>query len=133
MSSLHDRIRSMISTELDLNLNCSLVKGRIYDNQILRIKKNERILENLSHFPVTSSKGLKPSFQNRSQYEHEREVAQSCPTLCNPMNYSLPGSSVHGIFQAIVLEWIAISFSKGSSQPRDRTWVSHIIDRRFAV
>ena len=38
---------------------------------------------------------------------------------------------VHRIFQAIVLEWITISFSKGSSQPRDRTWVSHIIDRIF--
>ena len=40
-----------------------------------------------------------------------REVAQSCPTLCNPMDCSLPGSSVHGIFQARVLEWVAISFS----------------------
>ena len=39
------------------------------------------------------------------------EVAQSCPTLCNPMDCSLPGSSVHGIFQARVLEWVAISFS----------------------
>ena len=45
------------------------------------------------------------------------EVAQSCPTLCDPIDCSLPGSSVHGIFQAIVLEWIAISFSRGSSQP----------------
>ena len=44
--------------------------------------------------------------------ESESEVAQSCPTLCDPMDCSLPGSSVHGIFQAIVLEWIAISFSK---------------------
>ena len=61
------------------------------------------------------------------------EVAQSCPTLCNPMDCSLPGSSVHGIFQARVLEWIAISFSKGSSQPRDQTRVSHIVDRRFTV
>ena len=43
------------------------------------------------------------------------------------------GSSVHGIFQAIVLERIAISFSKGSSQPRDRTWVSCTVDRRFTV
>ena len=42
----------------------------------------------------------------------EIEVAQSCPTLCDPMGYSLPGSPVHGIFQARVLEWIAISFSK---------------------
>ena len=61
------------------------------------------------------------------------EVAQSCPTLCDPMDCSLPGSSVHGIFQAIVLEWIAISFSKGSSQPRDRTRVSHIVERRFTI
>ena len=65
--------------------------------------------------------------------EREHEVAQSCLTLCDPMNCSLPGSSVHGIFQAIVLEWIAISFSRGSSQPRDRTPVSHIVDRRFTI
>ena len=44
--------------------------------------------------------------------ECEHEVAQSCPTLCHPMDLSPPGASVHGIFQAIVLEWIAISFSK---------------------
>ena len=49
------------------------------------------------------------------------------------MDCSLPGSSVHGIFQAIVLEWIAISFSRGSSRPRDRTRVSCIVDRRFTV
>ena len=66
-------------------------------------------------------------------YLYVREVAQSCPTLCDPMDCSLPGSSVHGIFQAIVLEWIAISFSNGSSQPRDRTRVSRIVDRRFTV
>ena len=61
------------------------------------------------------------------------EDAQSCPTLCNSMDCSLPGSSVHGIFQAIVLEWIAISFSRGSSWPRDQTWVSRIVDRCFTV
>ena len=61
------------------------------------------------------------------------EVAQSCPTLCNPINCSVPGSSVHGIFQATVLEWIAISFSRGSSQPRARTQVSGIVDRGFTV
>ena len=44
---------------------------------------------------------------------------------------SLPGFSVHGIFQAIVMEWIAIFFSRGSSRPRDWTWVSHIVDRRL--
>ena len=45
-------------------------------------------------------------------------VAQSCSTLCNPMDYKPPGSSVHGILQARILEWVAISFSRGSSQPR---------------
>ena len=54
-----------------------------------------------------------------TERECECEVAQSCPTLCDPMDCSLPGFSVHGFFQAIVLEWIAISFSKGSSQPTD--------------
>ena len=53
------------------------------------------------------------------------------PTLCDPMDCSLSGVSVHGIFQARVLEWIAISFSRGSSRPRNRTWVSHITGRRF--
>ena len=67
------------------------------------------------------------------QGESESEAAQSCPTLCNPMDCSLPGSSVHGIFQAIILEWIAISFSRGSSQPRAQTWVSRIVDRPFTV
>ena len=56
--------------------------------------------------------------------ESESEIAQSCPTLCNPLDCSLSGSSVHGIFQARVLEWIAISFSRGSSRPRNRTRVS---------
>ena len=59
--------------------------------------------------------------------------AQSCPTLCDPMDSSLPGSAVHGIFQARILEWAAISFSRGSSQPRDRTRVSCIADRRFTI
>ena len=50
-----------------------------------------------------------------AESESESEVAQSCPTLCDPMDCNLSGSSVHRIFQAIVLEWIAISFSSGSS------------------
>ena len=53
----------------------------------------------------------------------ESEVAQSCPTLCGPMDCSLPGSEIHRILQARILEWAAISFSRGSFQPRDRTWV----------
>ena len=54
-----------------------------------------------------------------------------CTTLCDTMDCSLPGSSVHGIFQARVLEWVAISFSRGSSWPRDCTWVSHNVGRHF--
>ena len=63
--------------------------------------------------------------------ESESKVAQSCPTLCNPVDYSLPGSSIHGILQAGILEWVAISFSRGSSRPRDQPRVSHIAGRRF--
>ena len=59
------------------------------------------------------------------------EVAQSCLTLWDPMDYSLPGSSLHGILQARVLEWVAISFSRGSSRPRDRTQVYCIPGRCF--
>ena len=61
----------------------------------------------------------------------ESEVTQSCPTFCDPMDYSQPDSSIHGILQARILEWIAISFSRGSSRPRDRTLVSRIEGRCF--
>ena len=60
-------------------------------------------------------------------------VAQSCPTLCDPMDCSPPGSSVHGILQARILEWIAIPFSRGSFWPRDQTRVFFIAGRFFTV
>ena len=76
----------------------------------------------------------RPAGLNKSREAYsESEVAQLCPTLCDPMDCSLPGSSIHGIFQAIVLEWIAISFSRGSSWPRNPTWVSRVVDRRLTV
>ena len=56
------------------------------------------------------------------QYVHAKSL-QSCPTLCDPMNHSPPGSSVHGILQARTLVWVAIPFFRGSSRPRDRTQV----------
>ena len=56
-------------------------------------------------------------------------VAQSCPALFDPMDCSPPGSSFHGTLQVRILEWVAITFSKGSSLPRDRTWVSRIAGR----
>ena len=60
-------------------------------------------------------------------------VAQSCLTFCDPMDCSLPGFSVHGILQLRILEWIAIPFSRGSSRPRDQTWVSCIASGLFTT
>ena len=53
--------------------------------------------------------------------------------LCHLMDYSPPGSFVHGIFQTCILKWVAISFSRGSSRPRDRTWASWIAGRWFTL
>ena len=61
------------------------------------------------------------------------EVTQSCLILCDPIDCNLPGSSIHGIFQARVMEWVAISFCRGSSQLRDQTWVSCIAGRHFTI
>ena len=60
-------------------------------------------------------------------------VVQSCPTLCDLMDCSPASSSVHGILQARILEWVAIPFSRGSSQPRDWTQVPYIVVRFFTV
>ena len=93
---------------------------------------------NISGLILQSKEGIAELIQKQDPYrysleESESEVAQPCPTFCDPMDCSLPGSSVHGIFQARVLEWVAISFSRGSSQPRDRIWDSHIAGRCFIV
>ena len=64
---------------------------------------------------------------------HSVKVTQSCLTLCDPMHCSPPGSSVHGILQARMLEWVAIPFSRASSQPRDQTQVSCIVGRFFTL
>ena len=81
---------------------------------------------NLDHIPFSCPPPLR-----KIEFENESEVAQSCRTLCNPMDCSPPGSSIHRIFQARVLEWGAISFSRGSSQSRDQTRVSRIVGRCF--
>ena len=87
---------------------------------------------------VYRQSGWRPAFQAERcakalRQESENEVAQSCPTLCDTMDSSLPGFSVHGILQARILEWVTISFSRGSSQSRDRTWVSCIGGRCFKL
>ena len=68
-----------------------------------------------------------------NERKSESEVAQSFPTLCDSIDCSLPGSSTHGIFQASILEWGAISFSRGSSRPRDWTLVPCTAGRLFTL
>ena len=60
-------------------------------------------------------------------------AAQSCPILCDPMDCSWPGSSVHGMLQARILGWVAIPFSRGSSWPRTQTQVSCIASGFFTI
>ena len=86
-------------------------------------------------FPLSQNSGQAGSHHTSAtetaEHQSESEVTQSCLTLCNPMDCSLHGSSLRGILQARVLEWVAISFSRGSSQPRDWTQVSCILGRCF--
>ena len=71
--------------------------------------------------------------QVSTEWEMKVLVTQLCPTLCDPMNCSPPGSSVHGILQARILEWVAISFTRGSSWPKDWTQVFCIVGRFFII
>ena len=91
------------------------------------------LAQGLQRKQVAGCMGWTESLMGRTVFTEESEVAQSWPTLCDPMDCSLPGASVHGIFQARILEWVAISFSRGSSQPRDQTQVSHIVGRLFNI
>ena len=93
--------------------------------------------QNLKHFIYFSTKSptkIKDNcHHNRSFPTLLSVLTQSCLTLCDPMDYSLPGSSVHGILQARILEWVAMPFSRGSSQPKDWTWGSCTAGRFFTV
>ena len=114
---------------------------------LLNVKRNEKLInvlmgQNVSKNETNMQMIINLNISSGSVYTwnfnliidtKESEVSQSCLTLCDPVDCSLLGSSVHGIFQARVLEWVAISFSRGSSQPRDRTQVSCIVGRRFTV
>ena len=79
---------------------------------------------------VNTKQNGKKWFKNQIEFNnscvHACWVTQLCPTLCNPIDCCLPVSSVHGIFQARILEWGATSFSRGSSWPRDQIFISYI-------
>ena len=102
------------------------------------------------HFPSAFSEGQLLTFLIYSKYcslhpsarghsftisslKYEVLVTQSCPALCGPMDRSLPGSSVHGIHQARMLEWVAMPFFRGSSWPRGQTRVSYTAGRFFTI
>ena len=76
---------------------------------------------------------LRKMSRTKIKWKSESEVTQSCLTVCDSMDCSLPGFSSHGIFQARILEWVAISFCRGSSWSRDQTWVSHIAGRLYCL
>ena len=93
----------------------------------------------LIHFEITFVKNIKSililffffwHLDVQSLWHHvlkwNEEVTQLCPTLCGPVDCSLPGSSVHGVLQARILEWVAVSFSRGTFQSRHWTQVQTI-------
>ena len=83
-----------------------------------------------SSYQLTSFQGhLSPTWATSTslhEFQVHAKLLQSCPTLCDHMDWSPPGSSAHGILQARILEWVAMPSSRGSSQPRDRTHTSHV-------
>ena len=100
----------------------------------LQINTGEGVEKREPSYPVAIfAISLSLTLKITTKGERESEVAQSCPALCDPMDGSLPGSSVYGILQARILEWVAISFSRRYSQPKDWTRVSHIVGRCFTI
>ena len=101
----------------------------------MRSEKNDRVRKRRSHERAIGEEhrtraGCRKYTRQRVEEALLRSrpisvlVTQSCLTLCDPMDCSQPGSSVHGILQAEILEWIGIPFSRGSSQPRDLALIS---------
>ena len=87
------------------------------------------IIKDRNGMDLTEAEDTKKRWQEYTESESESEVAQSCPTLCVPMDCSPPGSSVHGILQARILEWVAISFSKKNCTKKDL----HDPDNQYGV
>ena len=113
-------------------INRGMDKGdvaHIYNGVLLMHKKEPNcfIFRDMDRLGDSQSEG--------SELEREKQISyvctymlslQLCPTLCDPMDYSPPGSSVHGILQLRILEWTDISYSRGSFQPRDQTLMSYV-------
>jgi len=95
------------------------------------------MLSHILHFAIPQTAAwqapLSMEFSRQEYWKVKLLVTQSYLTLCDPMDCSSPGSSVHGILQARKFEWVAIPFSRGSSQTQDWTQVSCIADRFFTA
>ena len=107
-----------------------------HSSKALILQYSAFFIDQLSHPYMITGKTLaltRQTFVSKVVSKCKCKVAQSCLTLCDPMDCSPTGFPVHEIFQARVLEWVAISFSRGSSRPRDQTWVSHIAGRCFTI
>ena len=95
---------------------------------------NMKVFTEFINMPLSVQLFIIPLHSTQTMLKVKVKVKSlSCVRLFDPIDCSLPGSSVHGIFQARVLEWVAISFSRGSSRPRDPTHVSRIVGRRFTI
>ena len=103
-----------------------IVQQREYRQYFIITTNRVKYLKTMSHCCIPENDILKINYGSML-------VAQLHPTLCDPMDCSLPSSSVHGILQARILEWVAIPFSRGSSQARDQTWVSCIAGRFLTI
>ena len=91
------------------------------------------LLHHLVHKALYNNQMFHELISTATAWKWKVLVTRSCLTLCDPMDHSLPVSSVHGILQARILEWVAIAFSRGSSWPRDQTQVSCIAGRFFTI
>ena len=126
-----------------MNSFCNLLIGHSFSLYLPFLHSEAMIFSKHTDFQLSSWKAILSKIVNLSffflnwvlglylDFLEVSEVAQSCPTLCNPFDSSLPGSSLHGALQARILEWVAISFSRGSSRPRNQTRVFQIAGRCF--
>ena len=128
------------SQPIILSQNCFSSKMSFYSFFIFYLRFPVKIVSSLSLLFLVSSI-RKPSGLPKCEviitksFHVCAKSPQTCPTLCDPMDYSLPGSSVQGILQARILDWVAISSYRGSSQPRDQTHISYVscIGRRVLL